>query len=145
MLPGIVVDAQVSEQLYQVQQEVPQLKSAGDVGNRLILELGTNGYYTVSQLDNLLNSLGPMTKIVLVNTHVSQPWEQAVNQSIATVAQSHPNVAVVDWYTDSANTPQYFYPDGVHLNPTGAKYYATLIVQALEAPLPKGQTSATTG
>jgi peptidoglycan/LPS O-acetylase OafA/YrhL len=145
MLPGIVVDAQVSEQLYQVQQQVPQLKSAGDVGNRLILELGTNGYYSVTQLDNLLSSLGPMSKIVLVNTHVPQPWEQAVNQTIATVAQSHPNVAVVDWYNESANTPQYFYPDGVHLNPTGAKYYATLIVQALEAPLPQVQATAPTG
>jgi lysophospholipase L1-like esterase len=48
-------------------------------------------------------------------------------------------------YNESANTPQYFYPDGVHLNPTGAKYYATLIVQALEAPLPQVQATAPTG
>jgi lysophospholipase L1-like esterase len=54
-------------------------------------------------------------------------------------------VTVVDWFSDSANTPQYFYPDGVHLNPTGAKYYATLIVQALEAPLPTTQAPGTTG
>ena len=105
MLPGIVVDAQVGQQLYQVQAEVPQLKSAGDIGDRLILELGTNGYYSVTQLDNLLTSLGPMTKIVLVNTRVPQPWEQPVNQTIATVAQSHPNVTLVDWYDDSANDP----------------------------------------
>jgi len=145
MLPGIVVDAQVSQQLYQVQAEVPQLKSAGDIGDRLILELGTNGYYSVTQLDNLLTSLGPMTKIVLVNTRVPQPWEQPVNQTIAAVAQSHPNVTVVDWYDASANNPQYFYPDGIHLNPTGAKYYASLIVQALEAPPPTAQTQASTG
>ena len=145
MLPGIVVDAQVSQQLYQVQTEVPQLKSAGDIGDRLILELGTNGYYSVTQLDNLLTSLGPMTKIVLVNTRVPQPWEQPVNQTIAAVAQSHPNVTVVDWYDESANNPQYFYPDGIHLNPTGAKYYASLIVQALEAPPPKAPTQASTG
>jgi peptidoglycan/LPS O-acetylase OafA/YrhL len=144
MLPGIVVDAQVSQQLYQVQAEVPQLKSAGDIGDRLILELGTNGYYSVTQLDNLLTSLGPMTKIVLVNTRVPQPWEQPVNQTIAAVAQSHPNVTVVDWYDDSANNPQYFYPDGIHLNPTGAKYYASLIVQALDAPPPKAPPQTTT-
>jgi hypothetical protein len=77
-----------------------------------------------------------MERIVLVNTHVPQPWQQQVNDTIATVAQSYPNTTVVDWNTASANCSQCLYPDGVHLNPTGAKYYASLLVQALEAPQP---------
>ena len=135
-LPGISIDAQVGQQLYQVQQAVSQLKSEGAVGNRLILELGTNGPYSVAQLEDLLTSLGPMERIVLVNTHVPRPWQQEVNDTIASVAQSYPNATLVDWNTASANCAQCLYPDGVHLNPTGAKYYASLLVQALEAPPP---------
>lgn len=137
MLPGIVIDAKVGQQLYQVQATVPTLKADGDIGTRLILELGTNGGYSVTQLENLLTSLGPMKKIVLVNTRVPDPWQTEVNATMATVAAAYPNVTLMNWYADSANSPQYFYTDGIHLNPVGAKVYASLIVQALDAPLPR--------
>ncbi|MGD0311200.1 MAG: acyltransferase family protein [Acidimicrobiales bacterium] len=136
-LPGIDIDAQVGLQLDQVQAVVSQLRSEGVVGNRLIVELGTNGPYSADQLVELLNSLGPMHRIVLVNTHVPRPWQQQVNATIASVAQTYPNTVVVDWNTASAAYPQYFYPDGVHLDPAGAKYYASLIIQALDAPKPR--------
>jgi peptidoglycan/LPS O-acetylase OafA/YrhL len=136
MLPGIVIDAKVGQQLYQVQSTVPQLKANGDIGDRLILELGTNGPYSTTQLETLLNSLGPMKRIVLVNTRVPRPWQTQVNATIATVAAHYPNATLVNWFADSANDPQYFYTDGIHLNPTGAQYYASLIVQALDAPSP---------
>jgi peptidoglycan/LPS O-acetylase OafA/YrhL len=136
LLPGIVIDAKVGQQLYQVQSTVPTLKANGDIGTRLILELGTNGPYSVTQLKTLLSSLGPMKKIVLINTRVPKTWQTQVNATIATVAKTYPNVTLMNWYADSAAYPQYFYTDGVHLNPQGAQYYASLIVQALDTPLP---------
>jgi peptidoglycan/LPS O-acetylase OafA/YrhL len=138
-LPGIAIDAQVGQQLYQVQSAVPQLKGEGAIGNRLILELGTNGPYTSAQLVALLDSLGPMRRIVLVNTRVPRSWQQQVNDTIAAVARTYPNTTVVNWYADSAAYPQYLYPDGVHLNATGSKYYASLLVRALEAPSASSQ------
>jgi peptidoglycan/LPS O-acetylase OafA/YrhL len=134
MLPGIVIDAQVSQQLYQVQDAVTQIKAMGWVGNRLILELGTNGPYSAAQLQTLLYSFGPLQKIVLVNTRGPFAWEQEVNSTIATVTQSFPNTVVVDWYNQSTAFPQYFQPDGVHLTPDGGKFYASLVVQALGPP-----------
>jgi len=134
MLPGAIIDAKVGQQLYQVLTQVPQLKKAGDVGDRLILELGTNGYYSVTQLEALLHALGPMKKIVLVNTRETRPWEQAVNQTIATVAKTYPNTTMVDWYDIGAEHPQYFEPDQVHLDPQGAQFFASLLVHALETP-----------
>ena len=120
---------------YQV-HAVPQLKQQGIVGNRLILELGTNGPYSVQQMEQLINSLGPMRKIVLVNTRVPRPWQQQVNQTIAQVAQAYPQATVVDWYADSATHPGYFYCDGVHHRSPGAKYYASLLAQAVKTPAP---------
>jgi peptidoglycan/LPS O-acetylase OafA/YrhL len=133
-LPGIDIDADVGLQLVQVQAEASELRSEGVVGNRLILELGTNGPYSPDQLVTLLNSLGPLRRIVLVNTHVPRPWQQQVNDAIASVATTYPNTVAVDWNTASTLYPQYFYPDGVHLNPAGAKYYASLMVRALNEP-----------
>jgi hypothetical protein len=144
MLPGISIDAQVGQQLYQVQNAVSQLRAEGAVGNRLILELGTNGPYSAAQLEDLLNSLGPSERIVLVNTHVPKPWQQEVNDTIASVAKSYPDAVVVDWNAASANCSQCLYPDGVHLDPYGAKLYATLITQALQAPPPPPPTTTTT-
>ena len=144
-LPGIAIDAQVGQQMTQVQQAVPQLKSEGAVGDRLVIELGTNGPFSTAQLTSLLDALGPSRRIVLVNTHVPRPWQQQVNASIAAVAQTYPNTVMVDWNTISANTPQYFYPDGVHLNPDGAKLYASLVVQALYQPLQQSTPGHTSG
>jgi peptidoglycan/LPS O-acetylase OafA/YrhL len=144
MLPGIVIDAEVSQQLYQVQGGVSNLKSGGFVGNRLIIELGTNGPFSIGQLDDLLNALGPMQKIVLVNTRVPRTWQAEVNGTIAAVAQSYPHTVVVDWYDASTPYPQYFQPDGVHLTPDGAKFYASLLVQALGPPAPLGSTGPAT-
>jgi peptidoglycan/LPS O-acetylase OafA/YrhL/lysophospholipase L1-like esterase len=140
MLPAAVIDAQVGQQLYQLQAEAAQLKKQGDVGNELILELGTNGYYSATQLRTLLRSLGPMQRVVLVNTRETRPWEQAVNQSIATVARTYPDTTMVDWYDISARVPGDFYPDGIHLDPQGAQYFASLLVQALETPVPHTPT-----
>lgn len=144
MLPGAYFDEAIGQQLYQVQEAVPQLKAAGDIGNRLILELGTNGGYTTTQLQSLLAALGPMEKIVLVNTREDRSWEQPVNQVIAQVAQSQKNITLVDWYGASANQPGWFQPDGVHLVPAGAQQMAKLIVNALNTPPPPPPTTTTT-
>ncbi len=135
LLPGINVQGLVGRQLYQTPPLVAQLKAKGSLGKRVIIELGTNGPFTKSQLTSLLKSLGPVKRIVLVNTRVPRPWQTTVNTTLAEVAKTWPHTVLVNWYQDSANHNSWFYPDGVHLNPTGAKIYAKLLVHAVEAPL----------
>ncbi|MCL6489791.1 MAG: acetyltransferase, partial [Alicyclobacillus mali] len=108
------------------------LKAKGELGHIVILELGTNGPFSKQQLVSVLQSLGPVQKIILVNTRVPRPWQNAVNQTLAQVAASYPHVVLVNWYQASAGHPEYFWPDGVHLNPTGAMVYAKLVAQAVE-------------
>jgi peptidoglycan/LPS O-acetylase OafA/YrhL len=142
LLPGIAIDAIEGQQLSQVQAAVAKLREQGVIGDRLILELGTNGPYTQTALNNLIRSFGPMQKIVLVNSWVSRPWEQFVNQTIAAIAKQHKNVTVVDWFTLGRTHPSDFYPDGIHLNPVGARYYAGLIATAIALP---AKTPTSTG
>ncbi len=134
LLPGIVVDAKIGRQMIHAQTVVNTLKAEGELGNRVIIELGTNGPFTEQQLISLLKSLGPVKQVVLVNTRVPRPWESDVNQVLAKVASTYPNTTLVNWYADSAGKNSYFYPDGVHLNPVGASYFASLIAHALNAP-----------
>ncbi|SIS92628.1 acyltransferase family protein [Alicyclobacillus vulcanalis] len=132
LLPGIVCDGQVGRQMYEAPQVIQALKAKGKLGHIVILELGTNGPFTKQQLVSVLQSLGPVQKIVLVNTRVPRPWQNAVNQTLAEVAATYPHVVLVNWYQASAGHPEYFWQDGVHLNPTGAMVYAKLVAQAVE-------------
>ncbi len=137
LLPGIVIDAKVGQQLYQVQATVPSLKANGDIGTRVVIELGTNGPYSAAQLTGLLNSLGPLQEVVLINTRVPRPWQTQVNTTIATVAKTYPHATLLNWYAASGANPQDFYTDGIHLNPGGSQYFATLIANALAAGRPR--------
>lgn len=132
LLPGIVIDAKIGRQLIATQAVVDQLKAQGKLGDRVIIELGTNGPFTQGQLVSLLNSLGPVKQVVLVNTRVPRPWERVVNATLAQVAATYPHTTLVDWYGASAGHVSFFYPDGVHLAPAGAQFYATLVAGAVQ-------------
>ena len=143
LFPGIVIDAQVGRQMIQAPTVIQQLKSAGELGHRVvIIALGTNGPFTENQLLSLLHSLGPVQQIVLVNTREPRPWQNVVNSTLAQVAAIYPHTTLVNWYAASAGKNGLFYPDGVHLNPQGAQYYANLVAGAIDSKL-GSQTSQT--
>ncbi|MBU5266523.1 acyltransferase family protein [Virgibacillus proomii] len=132
MLPGIVIDADVSRQMRHAQEVIDELKAKGKLGDRIIIELGTNGPFNTEHLSNLLGSLSRAKQIILVNTRVPREWQDTVNENISEVAKKFSNTTVVDWYSASKGKDHYFYDDGVHLKPKGAKYYASIIVKALK-------------
>ncbi|WP_197648394.1 acyltransferase family protein [Sulfobacillus thermosulfidooxidans] len=132
LLPGIVISAQIGRQFIQVPEVIAQLRQAGFLGHYVIIELGTNGPFTLQQLDAVITSLGHR-QIIFVNTRVPRPWQNIVNSTLAQGAQQFPQrVHIVNWYQASAGKPYDFYPDGVHLNPQGAAYYASLIAHAVK-------------
>lgn len=136
MLPGINVSAHIGRQLVQTPPVVASLKQNHELGRLVILELGTNGAYTKGELLALIKSLGPVKHVFLVNTRVPMPWQNVVNTLLQQVAASHPNISLINWYNYSANQNGWFYPDGVHLNPTGSRAYAHLLIQAVKPYLP---------
>ncbi|MCY0885262.1 MAG: hypothetical protein OWV35_05180 [Firmicutes bacterium] len=130
-LPGITVSAQVGRQLIAAPPVIRQLQAAGALHRFVIVELGTNGPFTAAQLRALLHAMGPHHWFVLVNTREPRPWETAVNTVIDRVAATYPHTLLVNWYQESAAVSQDFYPDEVHLNPQGARFYAGLLAQAV--------------
>jgi len=130
-LPGIVVDGKIGRQMSQATGVVESLKASGKLGDRIIIELGTNGSFNSKQLRKLLDSLSDAKEIWLVNTRVPRKWQDTVNSALKKAAGDYDNVKLIDWYTASKGRDSFFYKDGVHLKPSGADYYAKLLKKEL--------------
>ncbi|WP_027094269.1 acyltransferase family protein [Cohnella thermotolerans] len=131
LLPGIVVDGEVGRQLSAAHEAVDAHSAAGDLGDLVILELGTNGSFSKKKLTALLDSLGPDRRILLVNTRVPRKWQDSVNDMLKEAASDYDNATLVDWYASSEGKDEYFGEDGVHLTRTGAEFYAGMLAEAI--------------
>ncbi|OOL11159.1 acetyltransferase [Bacillus cereus] len=129
--PDIRIDAQIGRQLSKAIPVVEQLKNEGNLGNYVIIGLGTNGAFTTEQLVSLIKLIGNERKIIFINTRVPRPWESIVNERLKVTVTKYPNVTLVNWYAASAGKKDYFAPDGVHLTNVGAEAYAVLVAKAV--------------
>jgi peptidoglycan/LPS O-acetylase OafA/YrhL len=125
------IDASVSRQFSEARDLLGMLGGAGQLGDRVVIHLGTNGVIRPEQLEELLQLLHDVPRVLLVNANVPRVWEQEVNDTLAAGAASYPNAKLVDWKAASAPHPEYFVDDGVHLTPEGAAAYAQLITSSL--------------
>lgn len=131
-VPKSRIDGKVGRQLYQtlplVKANYSQYKKSSD---QVVLELGTNGDFTVKQLDDLLNQFGK-AKIYLVNTRVPRIYEANVNRLLADAAKRKSSVTLIDWNKRSQGHSEYFAPDGVHLEYKGVLALKDEILKALK-------------
>ncbi len=127
-LPGVTVDGMVSRQFESGVAVVQAARAAGALGNVLVVELGTNGTVTPSDVDAMMQAAAGVRRVVFVNVDVPRSWEAADNAVLAAGVARYPGVAVLaDWYSLSSGHPEWFAPDQVHLQPAGARAMAALI------------------
>ncbi|MFB3167322.1 acyltransferase family protein [Neobacillus sp. 179-C4.2 HS] len=126
LYPEAVIDYRVGRQMSEVPEVIQQLESSGQLGENVIIQLGTNGPFVKTDLQNLINSL-ENKKVYLVNCRVPRVWESTVNGALEEVVTSTPNTVLVDWYSTSAGHPEFFANDGVHLTRVGGETYANMI------------------
>lgn len=126
-IPQIVVDAKVGRQVYETTKIVNNLKQKGQLGKVVVLGLGSNGDFSETQLNNLLETIGDDHHIYLVNTRVPRNWQNNVNRKIKYAVKKHKNVKLIDWYSVTNRQYDLFYDDQIHPNQTGAEYYTALI------------------
>ncbi len=128
--PNIKIDAKIGRHLYQAVELAPAYADYNAAGSAVIIELGTNSYFTDKQIDSLLSSFAE-ADVYLVNVRVPRQWEKEVNKALARKAQENEYVTLIDWYSVAINHPEYFEQDGVHLKPNGAEALASLIAEAV--------------
>jgi len=93
--------------------------------------MGNNGALSEAQVLAIFEALSESEKVIVVNTAVPRGWRDENNRLIEDLSQQYPNVSVVDWNLASADHPEYFAPDGVHLVPAGVAAYISEIARYL--------------
>lgn len=129
--PEATIDYRVGRQMSEVPEVIKMLEGSGQLGEYVIIQLGTNGSFVKSDLINIIKGLGDR-KVYLVNCRVPRPWETNVNQTLEEVVKSVPHSVIIDWYSASEGHPEYFANDGVHLTKTGGETYANLLVEHIK-------------
>jgi hypothetical protein len=98
----------------------------------VVLNLGNNNRLVESDVVELMEVIKNQPKIIVVNTAVPRSWKSENNALIKSVLARYPNTILVDWDAISANNPEFFASDGVHLNPPGVNAYVSAIREVLQ-------------
>jgi peptidoglycan/LPS O-acetylase OafA/YrhL len=132
--PGISVDAQVSRQMDQGISTINSLKASDKLREFVIVGLGTNGYVSTAQYEEILKDIGPKRVLIIVNCYGNREWVAPNNAVIAQfVGVYKQSSALADWNAQAAAHPGDLYPDGIHPKPpNGGKYYVAAIRAALQ-------------
>jgi hypothetical protein len=97
----------------------------------VIFDLGNNNHLVESDVRTLFELLKDQPRMIVVDTAVPRSWRDDNNRIIRKVIADYPEAQLVDWATISQNHPEYFAPDGVHLDDAGSTVYVDAILEAL--------------
>lgn len=132
LVPDANVDGVVGRQMSAGFDVVNSMKSAGTLGNKVIIELGTNGVFSVEDGQRLIDSIGSDKQIYWVNTYgPSLSWYTDVNSVISSLASANSNVTMIDWASTGLAHPEYFASDGIHMTSDGYSAFAKLMYDSL--------------
>ena len=136
-LPGCVVDAETSRQVWDVIPVLDALEADGRLRSTVVISLGTNGAFLREEGERIVERLGPDRQILWITSYgASLTWQDETNDMIRDIAAAHENVRVVDWAAAAPGHEDWFYVDGIHPEPPGQRAYADLIADALGWPEP---------
>ena len=132
-LKGIYINAAISGQMSAGLAVVQRLAGTGLLRSVVVLDLGTNGTVTTSQIRQLLATIGPHRTLVLVNTFDPRPWQNGDNRVLAATARKHHNVVLANWFATIEHRTGLLWDDDVHPRPPGATLYARTVATAVQA------------
>ena len=127
-----LINARVGRQINEL-IEVARTDQKFVANSPVVLNLGNNNRLTESDVVELFEIVKDQPRVIVVNTAVPRSWRDENNAIIASVSSRYSNTTLVDWQKLSANHPEYFASDGVHLNPPGVNAYVSAILEVLRA------------
>jgi hypothetical protein len=128
--PKIDIDAVQGRQISAGIKTLRARHDSGRLGDVVVVHLGNNGYFSTKQFDDMMRALADVPRVVFLNDKVQRRWEGSNNDIIAAGVQRYPNAVLVDWRGATINHPEYFWKDGIHVRPAGARAYAALVASA---------------
>jgi len=129
-MPGIQVNASVSRHFGEVVGIATNLRDSGQLGDAVIIHMGTNGLITDGEFDAMMEALRDVDRVVILNVKVPRRWEAPDNATLDGAVARWPNAVLVNWNAEGNAHPEWFWQDGYHLQDTGPAAYADLIAKA---------------
>ncbi|GAF39100.1 acyltransferase [Agrilactobacillus composti DSM 18527 = JCM 14202] len=138
IFPKMVMEADVGKQLVAVPAEAKALADKGALADNILVGLGTNGPFTLDQMDALMSVFGPQRTVYWINVRVpTREWQNDVNATLQQAKKRYKNLVVIDWFGYANSHDDWFYDDRVHPNTTGGPYYAAFIAKHLLEDTPQ--------
>ena len=119
------VGRKASELLEEMRRDKEKMPDA-----TVIFNLGNNNKLTEEQVSLIFQELANQPRIIVVNAAVPRAWLEDNNALIKKYADLY-SAQLVDWANISADHPEYFAHDGVHLVPAGVRAYVDAISRVL--------------
>jgi len=132
-ISGIEIDAEVGRPVSVAIDILRACRSAGQLGDIVVIHIGNNSPFTSGQFDEMMELLADVSRVVFVNLKVPRGWEGPNNTVLAEGVARYPNAALVDWHAACVDHPQ-FLLDGVHLGSEGAQAYVQLMAPYVGVP-----------
>lgn len=124
LFPNSYVDAEVSRSGWVINEIIQGLKIAGPV----VIHTGTNGDVPEYVKDQMMKACEGYDVFWLT---VTNDRDVHVNADLKKFCDKYDNAHLIDWQSLSANHPDWFYADGIHLPTAGRKAYANIIFEAI--------------
>jgi hypothetical protein len=118
----------------QMSEGLSVLRARRSLPGFVVVGLGTNWTVTLGQVRQALRIIGRERVLGLVTPREVGGVQSSDQAVMRQAGRRWPNrVRVIDWVRRSAGHSDWFYTDGLHLTPTGARAMARLIRAALSA------------
>lgn len=128
MLPGCVIDAKVGRQLVQADDVITSLESRNELGQTVVIGLGTNGPFSVETGQALIDRLGCGRTVYWVTVYGWElAWQEESNAVIRALAENNENVRLIEWSQAAAGHAEWLCADGIHLSAAGQGGYAGIV------------------
>ncbi|MCE4956533.1 acyltransferase family protein [Macrococcoides caseolyticum] len=118
VFPNATIDGEVGRSIYKaipVADNYPEFNRKDGI---VVLYLGTNGDFQDIHMETILKKFDK-AQVFLVTARVPRDYEAHVNEEMHRFSKKYKNVHIIDWYKESQGHPEYFAPDGIHLEYPG--------------------------
>ncbi|MGX4686270.1 acyltransferase family protein [Vagococcus sp. JNUCC 83] len=133
--PHSHIDAEVGRQLVDSPKEFEKLDKDQQLGDVVLVVLGTNGSFKESDVDKIMKIIGER-QVFFVNTLVDRPWQASVNDTLAKSTEKYKNAHLIDWKSYAEGHREWFDEDGIHLVPEGGEKFSELVAEEVLNVLP---------
>ena len=135
-IEGLEIDAAIGRQGKDGLNRIHELKERNELGDIVVIHLGTNGYLYEAQVRELMTLLSNVRQVIFVNVKAPRRWEKSNNDLLKNLSGEFPNIKLMDWRSIGQSHKEYFGKDHIHLTQKGVRAITAEILRVSGLPAP---------